>query len=138
MSKQVIAIKTDGTAIQITLPKDPNEEHNFIMSFIGDNPQPTEMFFSESTEVIWTIPSSKNYFKHPENHVATLLTRNLYDRYLGILRGNVLITGIGAKDGMVASINPANIGLIISHATGIKQFLTELDTYNTTTIKENN
>ena len=123
MTKKAVAIKQDGTTIMISLPKDPNEERKFILSVIGDNPQPTEMFFLENTEVFWTLPSSKNYFSHPENQVATLVSRNLYDMDLGVLRGNVLITGIGAKDGFVDTINEKTGKIIVDNATAIKNFL---------------
>jgi hypothetical protein len=126
--KQAIAITTKGQVMQVGLPRPADLEYDFIKKFIGETPEPWEVYLTEFPEIVWSMPESKKYYEQPINPVATMIIRSMYQNQVDAVRGNVLITGIGGSNGAVETIAPENMKKLLAQGYALKEFFNTINT----------
>jgi hypothetical protein len=125
--RQAIAITTGGQVMQVGLPRPANVAHDFIKSFIG-SPEPWEVYLTNIPEVVWSSKDDADYGLLPANPIATMIIRTIYQNQIDVVRGNVLITGIGTdSDKFVSTIDPNNLEFVLAYGNAVKDFLAKVE-----------
>lgn len=125
--KQAIAITTKGQVMQVGLPRPATVAHDFIKSFVVA-PEPWEVYLTNIPEVIWSSKDDANYHTLPANPIATMIIRTIYQNQIDVVRGNVLITGVGTDaDNFVSTIDPQNLKFVLGYGEAVKNFLNAVE-----------
>jgi hypothetical protein len=125
--KQAIAITTKGQVMQVGLPRPAVVAHDFIKSFVVA-PEPWEVYLTASPEVIWSSKDDADYHSLPVNPIATMIIRTIYQNQVDVVRGNVLITGVGTdSDNFVSTVDAKNLAFILAYGEAVKTFLTAVE-----------
>lgn len=125
--KQAIAITTNGQIMQVGLPRPANVAQDFIKSFVG-SPEPWEVYLTNIPEVVWSAKDDASYGSLPANPIATMVIRTIYQNQIDVVRGNVLITGVGTdSDNFVSSVDPNNLKFVMTYGDALKEFLTVVE-----------
>lgn len=125
--KQAIAITTKGQVMQVGLPRPAIVAHNFINSLVVA-PEPWEVYLTNIPEVIWSSKDDADYNTLAINPIATMVIRTIYQNQVDVIRGNVLITGVGTdKDNFVSTIDPKNLEFVLAYGHAVKNFLSAVE-----------